>query len=247
MSPSDRRDPQVSPADVVLGELGPESRADAERRMRDDPAFAAEVARLREVEAALSVVTPDDVPVPPLDIGAALHERPARGRAARPRWAGFGGGITRVPRPALAAAAVVLLFGGGVAVGTALNGGSGAPDTPTVVQAPNGPQVTLNALDDAGAQRAVAVMPGQSDGEMELRVENAAPSKPGEYYELWLLDDRRTTPIGTFRVGADGTAQVRFPLAIDPSSYRYLDVSVESDDGDPTHSGASVLRSPALS
>jgi hypothetical protein len=41
-------------------------------------------------------------------------------------------------------------------------------------------------------------------------------------------------------------ATVRVPLPSKPSSYRYLDVSREPADGNPAHSGDSVLRGATL-
>jgi hypothetical protein len=40
---------------------------------------------------------------------------------------------------------------------------------------------------------------------------------------------------------------VALPVGVDPAAARFVDVSVERDDGDPAHSGRSVLRSSALS
>jgi hypothetical protein len=52
--------------------------------------------------------------------------------------------------------------------------------------------------------------------------------------------------LGSFRAGTDG--RVRVTLArVDPAGARFVDVSVERDDGDPTHSRRSVLRWAALS
>ena len=42
--------------------------------------------------------------------------------------------------------------------------------------------------------------------------------------------------------GEDGRARVTFRLPEDPDRYRFLDVSVEPADGNPGHSGRSVLR-----
>jgi hypothetical protein len=42
--------------------------------------------------------------------------------------------------------------------------------------------------------------------------------------------------------GADGRAKVELPLPVDPSRYRFLDISVEPDDGNPAHSSRSILR-----
>lgn len=255
--PQGRRPARCTPADVVLGTVPDEHLADVARLMQEDPAFRAEVDRLREAGDALTVLPAASTdPPPPLDLDAALAARPAgrsgRIRAPRPaagRVRRTGAGPVRpLTRPVLAATLAVLLFGGGLLAGTALDGGSSqdAPAAPAVTRAPAGKQVALGAFRGRGSQRAAVLMPTSTGQEMELRVSDARPSAPGTYYELWLLDDRRTTPIGTFRVGADGTARVRFPLAVDPARYRYLDVSVEDDDGDPGHSGRSVLRSAAL-
>lgn len=243
MTSPDRRAWRISPADVILGAVRDEDRLEVDRLMRDDPAFRAEVLRLGEAGDALRdlpAAASDAPAVPALDLDAALAARPGRARPAGHRPA-------RVPRVALAACAAVLLFGGGVLAGTALDGDPAVPASPTA-QEPTGRRVALDAFGGGGAQRAAVVMPAGAEQEMELRVTGARPSRSGEYYELWLLDGgRRTTPIGTFRVGADGAARVRFPLSVDPAGYRFLDVSVQEADGDPTHSGRSILRSAALS
>jgi anti-sigma-K factor RskA len=90
----------------------------------------------------------------------------------------------------------------------------------------------------------------QAAGEAELgdrvrlTVTGLRSSRPGEFYELWLLNSPEDlVSVGSFRVGPDGRATVEFPLGADPSRYRLLDVSVERDDGDPGHSSRSVLRS----
>ena len=46
---------------------------------------------------------------------------------------------------------------------------------------------------------------------------------------------------------ADGTARASLPLPVDPARFRYFDLSLEPADGDPGHSGRSVLRGPASS
>ena len=44
-----------------------------------------------------------------------------------------------------------------------------------------------------------------------------------------------------------GDATVSAKLAAAPAGYRYLDVSLEPADGNPNHSGQSVLRVPLRS
>jgi hypothetical protein len=79
--------------------------------------------------------------------------------------------------------------------------------------------------------------------EAELRAAGLPPSGTHDYYEAWLADDRgRMVSMGTFRVGADGRADVHMEVAVDVSRYALVDVSLEPDDGNPAHSDRSVLR-----
>jgi len=48
--------------------------------------------------------------------------------------------------------------------------------------------------------------------------------------------------LGSFRIGADERAEVELPIPFPPSRYRYFDVSLQEDNGNPAHSGISVLR-----
>ena len=50
--------------------------------------------------------------------------------------------------------------------------------------------------------------------------------------------------LGSFRVGDDGAATLKLPLPMDPDAFQYFDLSLEPGDGDPGHSGVSVLRGP---
>ena len=67
----------------------------------------------------------------------------------------------------------------------------------------------------------------------------------GSFYELWLLDLdgeelRDLRSLG--RVGPDGSYAV--PEDVDLDRFSVVDVSIEPDDGNPDHSGDSVLRGP---
>ena len=44
---------------------------------------------------------------------------------------------------------------------------------------------------------------------------------------------------------ADGAATLTLPLPVDPKAFTYFDLSLEPADGDPGHSGVSVLRGPS--
>ncbi|MBJ7329786.1 MAG: anti-sigma factor [Solirubrobacteraceae bacterium] len=145
-------------------------------------------------------------------------------------------------RPAFAALAAAVFVGLGVAGGVLLDDDDAGRIEFVPIEGAQ--KVELAALPGAGAASAIAEMGGNLEDTMLLSTTDLAPSKPGEYYELWALNSPDDlAPIGTFRVGKDGAATVEFPLGVDPAKYKALDISIERDDGDPGHSGDSVLRS----
>ena len=84
-----------------------------------------------------------------------------------------------------------------------------------------------------------------SDG-VSVRVSGLKPTGGGEFYELWLLGaDKRLVGLGSFRVDDRGNATLKLPLPVDPKRFTYFDLSLEPADGDPGHSGVSVLRGPS--
>jgi hypothetical protein len=65
---------------------------------------------------------------------------------------------------------------------------------------------------------------------------------PAGSYTVWLYDNvADAAPLVRFKA-ATGTVDIRVPA--DARHYRYLDVSREPADGNPNHSGESVLRVP---
>ncbi|MDQ3991717.1 MAG: anti-sigma factor, partial [Actinomycetota bacterium] len=61
-------------------------------------------------------------------------------------------------------------------------------------------------------------------------------------YTVWLYDSvAEARPLARFR-GSRASLDLRLPRGL--SGYRYLDVSREPPDGNPNHSGESVLRTP---
>jgi anti-sigma-K factor RskA len=224
-------------ASYLLGELDAEAQAAFERRLAEEPELREEVERLRPLVVELEGLPAEawELPeAPPLR----MPEAPAAPRRRRPSW-----WRRSVPlRPALAAALALGLFALGVGAGTLLEGDESSP-------APDSEGLVLRSIDDgpAGARGRVLITgPGQSLA--AFSVSGLRPTGPGRFYELWLLDDGgRMIALGTFRVGGDGSAEIELPIPVPPSRYRYFDVSLQADDGDPTHSGISVLRGPTAS
>ena len=68
------------------------------------------------------------------------------------------------------------------------------------------------------------------------------PDPKGGVYGVWLYDSIvNAKSLGTME---DGSGQITVTLPPDARDYRFLDVSLEPDDGNPNHSGDSVMRAP---
>ncbi len=80
--------------------------------------------------------------------------------------------------------------------------------------------------------------------ERELRVETTGLDPLDDaVYELWLLDVVDGKPVDLVSIGvieADGSYTL--DEGIDLERFNVVDISIEPTDGDPTHSGNSVLR-----
>ena len=93
----------------------------------------------------------------------------------------------------------------------------------------------------------IAAMPGVTSDRVNVRVSGLPPTTDGQFYEMWLLGaDKQLVGLGSFRVGEDGTATLKLPLPVNPDQFSYFDISLEPGDGNPGHSGVSVLRGPTV-
>jgi anti-sigma-K factor RskA len=209
-------------AAYLLEELSPDEQAAFERAMAADPALRAEVERLRPVVSRLEHV-PAEAWNPPEPPPLQMPERAPRRSPRR-----------LVLRPLVAVAAALALLVGGAGLGVLLDRDA-APSAELALR----PVGDL----DRGSRGDIAV---SGDG-VTVRVSGLRPTTGGQFYELWLLgDDGRLVGLGAFRVGSDGAATLKLPLPADPGAFRYFDLSLEPGDGDPGHSGVSVLRGPTV-
>ncbi|BDZ53505.1 anti-sigma factor [Agromyces marinus] len=211
---------EAPPASVwaaIHGELG--LAADlADDPLADDPLADDPLA---ETDAGARRHVPRARPRVPSAVEPAARARPGRSR----RWL-----------PVAAAAAVVgLLAGIGIGFGFAGTGGGGGADPATVIAT-----AELDAFpgwDSTGT----ATVEADAAGERTIVVDLAAEVASGEVREVWLI---RSDASGLVSLGLmDGdSARFAVPAGIDLDEYPLVDVSAEPVDGDPAHSGDSIVR-----
>jgi anti-sigma-K factor RskA len=206
----------------LLGELDERERAAFEHAAARDESLRAEVERLRPVIQRLHELdngawAPE--PAPPVQL-------PAAGATGRERR-------TLRLRPAFAVLAAAALLGAGVAIGLLAGGGEEG--------ATGGRQLALAPVGSAArSAQGEARLHGSS---ATVDVSGLQPSGRGRFYELWLLNSPDDlVSLASFRVPASGKARVTVPLPDGGRGYRFVDLSVEPKDGNPAHSGDSVLR-----
>ena len=146
------------------------------------------------------------------------------------------------PRPArrlpvlLAAAAVAGMVLGGGLTWLAVPGAGSAPDGTVVAAARLAPVPGASGSGEAELDR--------SGGARRLAVDARLPAAGRGYYEVWLVDtsDGGLVSLGVLPAGDGAPSSLVVPADVDLAAYRTVDVSLESLDGNPGHSGESVLR-----
>jgi Anti-sigma-K factor rskA len=160
-------------------------------------------------------------------------------------------------RPLMALGGAVACVGIGLLGGAILFGGADSPARPEQQRAaapappttPRGRQVELARFDPSAPAEAAAeasVFTATDGRTVELRLRGLPAPKKGEFYELWILGGgKKMISLGVVRVNADGAADVRMPLPVSLRRFPVFDLSLEPGDGNPAHSGHSILRSAA--
>lgn len=168
-------------------------------------------------------------PLRPIEGG----RRDAPGASSPPRRGRAVG--NRPPRGwILAAAAAVLVVVVGVgALAARRDDGGGA----SVVASAD-----LEPLPDEPTGAAVPARADLVDDGGRLELELATGDLPAidGHYEVWLIDPDVEGMVSLGPVRADGRYAV--PPDLDPGLFPIVDVSIEPADGDPTHSGVSLIR-----
>lgn len=227
------------PGDLALSALGADvtrSGGDLVAHLGTCARCQSELDQLRAVVASVRSVGPDDYPtVPPTAVWHAIVAElgltslsPTSGNVAARRASRFRGATVAIA----SAAAVAGIVAG--ATGAVL-----LRDEP--VAAPTGVTASarLEALGGTTGSGTVLVHGGSDGRVLELVVTDLTRSDG--LREVWLLadDGRRLVSLGLL----DGpSAKFAVPPELDISDFAIVDVSREPADGDPAHSGNSVLR-----
>lgn len=209
-------------------------------------------ARERDDERAPEPAAPDRQEEPEHDAEPTGEAQPPRrGRdefyfAPEPRSSRRGGLLAAFGLLAVIGALAAILLSGGDDDGDgerARDAGDGRGSQPQPQPAPDdrgskaGDGVALEPLTNARARGRIA--PG--DGGL-LVISIGGLPRPSGAYEAWLYDsvvDAKS--LGKFENGA---RRLEGRLPDDAGEYRFLDISREPADGNPNHSGESVLRVP---
>lgn len=131
---------------------------------------------------------------------------------------------------AVAAAAGVVLGGAGVRWWDERTPG------PSVIE-----QASLAALPAWPEASGEATVERDKDGTRRLVISLAGAGGPSGYHEVWLID-RDVTKLVSLGVLHGDTGSFVLPDGLDLGEYPVVDVSEEPFDGDPAHSGDSIVR-----
>ncbi|HEY7605223.1 MAG TPA: anti-sigma factor, partial [Actinomycetes bacterium] len=80
-----------------------------------------------------------------------------------------------------------------------------------------------------------------SDRRMTVTANGLPALKPGQFYEVWLIDPDTGTVFAVGVLPPAGQGHFTLPASV-VGRYQAVDVSLEADDGDPAHSKRSLLR-----
>jgi Anti-sigma-K factor rskA len=148
-------------------------------------------------------------------------------------------GTVRRRRLMLLLTILAVAAAGAIALALA-GGGEQAPSHPAAPSSPApkpavGSKASLAPVGTGQRVRGTAQLRGST---LSVRVQGLPPANAE--YQVWLFDSvADAKPVGLVH---DGRLDARLPSGF--ARYRFLDISREPRDGNPNHSGASVLRAP---
>lgn len=243
----------LDPDEIALLALGEDSSDEAQAHLRDCPECAQQLVELGHAAGlgrrSGSVV----LEAPPAAVWQRIRDELALGEATPEATSAATSGaiVTALPqgrhRPERRRRAPRRVLGAALAAFAAL-----------VLGVVGGAWWQASRSDDAVvvARADLAAFPGwqgasgtaeleDSGGERQLVVHLDAQGGDGAYREVWLIAADASGLVGLGVL--DGTeGRFTVPADVDLSQYSLVDVSEEPIDGDPAHSGDSIVRGPLL-
>jgi Anti-sigma-K factor rskA, C-terminal len=99
----------------------------------------------------------------------------------------------------------------------------------------------LEPVDGRGSGRVLMAADSRNGVQMTVETRDLPKIGRGQFYEAWLFNPKTQKMLALGVVGPTGKASFEVPDSL-VGRYQVVDVSLESDDGDPAHSVTSVLR-----
>jgi len=153
---------------------------------------------------------------------------------------GLRGRRTRRTRPVVWAAAAAVV---GLGIGSLTTWALVRPDDPPPAAVEVVRTADLEPLPDGGATAAgTARLLQTTDGNQLVEVSAPGLGPATGYFEVWLIRPNSTQMLSLGVLLAGDVGEFTVPASALEDGYTWVDVSDEPDDGQPTHSGASVLR-----
>jgi hypothetical protein len=186
---------------------------------------------------------PPEPPAPPSDrdreraVAARVLDEEHRFEPEPPKRSRRAGLLALLGLLAVVIALILVLSSGGDEDEPEGGSGNGSPPAQNGGPAPGGSKQELATVGGGKGSGTLAV----TDDGATITI-RGLPDPKGGVYGVWLYDSVvRAKPLGTL---PDGSGQLEVALPPDAGDYRFLDVSLEPGDGNPNHSGDSVLRAP---
>lgn len=201
-----------------------------------DPKLEARVFELAGLERIGSMVSAAPLETePPVDLEAKALVRAGvlDSLAPRSRWAK----ASMVLAPSLAAAAAVFGF-------LATQWHSRINEIEDAFP-PMGQRVAaqqLTGFGDGNEATAELFDTSHTNYHLVLHADRLPITPAGYHYEAWLSGPEGTISAGSFRVRGPEDRMFIFTVAVDPREYSHLELSLEPDDGDPDHTGDTVME-----
>jgi len=112
--------------------------------------------------------------------------------------------------------------------------------TTWVRQADDPTVIASTELEPLGADGQGSAEVVEGDDGLQLRLVTDGVEASDGFVEVWMINPDVTELISLGPIRSDGTYDL--PAGLDPAAFPIVDVSFESFDGNPQHSGNSVLR-----